>query len=213
MSKIYVRQVNLRRWFPPHDRFAASVARLCILREDFALEMWGLYAPSIKRLDGHSVVWRRLYFWRNLVRTLWEIRRTLETLNTVPEFKRVLKTQPTKTRKTFEDLVKKFEKDQTLIQNMRDSLGGHVLQRTVEQALNDMPTDKFSYIEAGSTLKKTHYKFAGELVVAMLVAGVPEEKQQAEAERHFRTIAGLFPVFSLTDVILTIYTTARHLAD
>lgn len=213
MSKIYVRQINLRRWFPPHDRFAACVARLCILREDFALEMWGLYAPSIKRLDGHSVVWRRLYFWRNVVRTLWEIRRTLETLNTVPEFKRVLKTQPTKTRKAFEDLVKKFEKDQTLIQNMRDSLGGHVLQRTVEQALNDMPTDKFSYIEAGSTLKKTHYKFAGELVVAMLVAGVPEEKQQAEAERHFRTIAGLFPVFSLTDVILTIYTTARNLAD
>lgn len=83
----------------------------------------------------------------------------------------------------------------------------------MEQALNDMPTDKFSYIEAGSTLKKTHYKFAGELVVAMLVAGVPEEKQQAEAERHFRTIAGLFPVFSLTDVILTIYTTARNLAD
>jgi hypothetical protein len=60
VSKIYLRQMKLRRWFPPHDRFAATVARLCILREDFALEMWGLYAAHIKRLDGHSVIWRRM---------------------------------------------------------------------------------------------------------------------------------------------------------
>jgi hypothetical protein len=213
MSKLYVRQFKLRKWFPPNDRFAACVARLCILREDFALEMWGLYAPSIKWLDGHSVVWRRIYFLRNMVRTLWEIRKVLETLNTVPEFKRVLRAQPLKTRKKFDEMVKKFEKDQTLIQNMRDSLGGHVLQRTVEQALNDMPLDKFSYIEVGSTLKKTHYKFAGEIVVDMLLAGVPEAKRHAEAERHFRTIAGLFPVLSLTDIILTMYADARKLDD
>jgi hypothetical protein len=213
MSKIYVRQMNLRRWFPPHDRYAACVARLCILREDFALEMWGLYATSIKRLDSHSIIWRRMYFWRNLVRTLWEIRRTLETLNTVPEFKRVLRAQAVGTRKKFEEMVKKLEKDQTLVQNMRDSLGGHVLQRTVEQALNDMPLDKFSYIEVGSTLKKTHYKFAGELVVEMLLAGVPEAQRQTEAERHFRTIAGLLPVFALTDIILTMYADARNLMD
>lgn len=136
MSKIYVRQMNLRRWFTPKDRYAACVARLCILREDFALEIWGLYATSIKRLDGHSVVWRRIYFWRNLVRTLGEIRRTIETLNTVPEFKKVFKAQPVGIRKKFEEMVKKLEKDQSLVQNMRDSLGGHVLQRTVEQALN-----------------------------------------------------------------------------
>lgn len=69
VSKIYLRQIKLRRWFPPNDRFAATVARLCILREDFALEMWGLYAAHIKRLDGHSAIWRQLYFWRNLVKT------------------------------------------------------------------------------------------------------------------------------------------------
>jgi hypothetical protein len=94
MSKIYLRQMKLRRWFPPNDRFAACVARLCILREDFALEMQGLYKRGIKPLDSHSAIWRKLYFWRNLVRTLLEIRKTLESLNTVLEFKRVLKKHP-----------------------------------------------------------------------------------------------------------------------
>jgi hypothetical protein len=213
MNKIYLRHMNLRRWFPPNDRYAACVARLCILREDFGLELRGLDASSINQLDGHSVVWRRIYFWRNLVRTLWEIRRTIETLNTVPEFKKVLRAQSGRAKKKFEEIVKKLEKDQTLVQNMRDSLGGHVLQRTVEQALNDMPLDKFSYIEVGPTRKMTHFKFAGELVVEMLLSGVPEAQRQAEVERHFRTIAGLFPVFALTDTILMMYANARNLVD
>jgi hypothetical protein len=211
MSKIYLRQLKVRRWFPPHDRFATCVARLCILREDLFLEMAAIYSRRMKVLDGHSVVWRRMYFWRNLVRTVWEIRRTLETLLTVPEFKRVFKTQPVEWRKKFEGMIKKLEKDQMLIQKTRDSLGGHVLQRTVEEALNNMPLDKFSYIEVGPTAKKTHYRFAGELVVEMLVAGVPEAQQDAELRRHFRTIADLLPVFTLIDIILTTYADARKL--
>jgi hypothetical protein len=213
MSKVYVHQMNIRRWFPPNDRYAACVARLCILREDFDLEMSGLYATSIKTLDRHSTVWRRLYFWRNLVKTLWEIRRTLETLNTVPEFKRVLKRQPSGTRNEFGAMVRKLETDQSLVQNIRDALGGHVLQRTLEQALNDMPLDRFSYLEVGRNLKTTHYKFAGELVVEMLLADVPEARRQAEAERHFRTIAKLLPVFALTDIIFTMYVSSRNLLD
>jgi hypothetical protein len=213
MSKTYTRQMNLRRWFPPHDRFAACVARLCILREDFAIEMWGLYANSLRRLDAHSVVWRRLYFWRNLVRTLWEIRKTLETLNTVPEFKKAMKVQSVRTRKKFENMVKKLETNQTLIQRMRDSLGGHVLQRTVEQALNDMPFEQFGYIEVGRTLKETHYKFAGEIVVRMLLGGVSLDLEEIEVKSHFERIASLLPVFALTDTIFSMYTDWRNLLD
>jgi hypothetical protein len=110
-------------------------------------------------------------------------------------------------------MVKKLERDQVLVQNMRDSLGGHVLQRTVEQALNDMPADKFSYIEVGQTEKKTHYKFAGELVIEMLLAGVPEDRREAEAQRHFRTIADLLPVFELPGIILAMYVSARKLDE
>jgi hypothetical protein len=62
MSKIYLHQMKLRKWFPPKDRFAACVMRICILREDLFIEMAGVHATQIKRLDGHSVLWRRIAF-------------------------------------------------------------------------------------------------------------------------------------------------------
>ena len=213
MSKTYIRQMNLRRWFPPDDAYAASIARLCILREDLALEMWGLYARSLGRLDKHSVIWRRLYFWRSLVKTLWEIRKTIESLNTVPEFKKALKGQPVEKRKQFEKVVKQLETHQDLVRKFRDSLGGHVLHRTVAQALKDMPFGQFGYVEVGGKQATMHYKFAGEIVVRMLVEGVPEALEEIEAKRHFQTIAGLLRVFSLIDLIFAIYTDGRNLLD
>jgi hypothetical protein len=37
------RIIKLRKWFPADDPLAVPVARLCILREDFLLEMRGVY--------------------------------------------------------------------------------------------------------------------------------------------------------------------------
>jgi hypothetical protein len=208
--KTYVREMRLRRWFPPRDRFAATVARLCILREDFALEMWGIHASGIKALDKHSAQWRRMYFWRSLVRTLWEIRRALETLLTVTEFKRALVRRPA-WKKKFDNLIRKLAKNAGLVQRTRDSLGGHVLQRSVENALDGMTFDRYGYVEVGRTLKDLHYKFAGELVGEILLAGVPEAERIQEAEIHFRTIAELLPVFEIIDIIFTIYADSRKL--
>jgi hypothetical protein len=97
--------------------------------------VWGLYRPHIRSLDEHSAIWRKLYFWRNLVRTLMEIRKTLESLNTVPEFKRVLKKQPPRWQKKFSTIVGKLAKAEALVDEIRNSLGGHVLQKSVEKAL------------------------------------------------------------------------------
>jgi hypothetical protein len=44
------RVVVLTKWFPPGDALAAKIARLCILREDFLLEMTGIYTEEIKEL-------------------------------------------------------------------------------------------------------------------------------------------------------------------
>jgi len=209
--KTYIRQMKLRRWFPPHDRYAATIARLCILREDFGLEMWGLYAGHIKKLDSHSADWRRLYFWRNLVRTLEEIRRTLELLCTDKEFKKVLSKQRPRWKKKFHTMVKGLTAEKVMVKEMRDSLGAHVLQGSIEKALNSMSFDKIGYIEVGRTLKDSHYKFARELVEEILLAEVPEDEREKVARKHFQTIASFLPVLELTDILLTMYTDSRKL--
>lgn len=211
MPKSYTRQIGLRRWFPPHDRFAACVARLCFLREDFALEMSGIHASTIKKLDGNDVAWRKMYFWRQLVRSLGEIRSALQVLQSCPGFKDAFNTQASKWRQRFKESVRKLDRDHDLIKTTRDSLGGHVLLRTVEQALNTMPGRKFSYLEVGKVAGRTHYRFVGEIAVEMLVAGVEEHKQRAILHSHLETIATHLGVFSLIDDIFAMYVGSRRL--
>ncbi|HVS88484.1 MAG TPA: hypothetical protein VHF01_09735 [Candidatus Acidoferrum sp.] len=213
MSRIYIRQMKLRRWFPPGDKFSACVARLAILREDFSIEMMGVYAPHLKALDGNSAQWRRVYFWRNMVRTLSEIRGVLIMLGSVREFKTALEKQPSVRRKKYAEMIKKFERGQPLLKRIRDSIGGHVLHQSVEKALDSMDTDRWGFIEVGPILKKTHYKFTGELVVEILAAGVPEKERHAEMERQLREIAGLLPVFVLMEIVFATYVAARNLVE
>jgi hypothetical protein len=189
------------------------MARLCILREDIFLEMMGIYQSKITSLDEHSVIWRKMFFWRSLVKTIWEIRKTIETLNTVPEFKKILKSQPQGWQKKFANMVKLLDKHQIVVEDTRNSLGGHVLFREVEKALDGMSLDTFSYIEVGETEKRTHYRFANELVLEMLLTGVDEDRRLAEIEKQFRTVSELLPVFTLTGILLTIYADARKLLE
>jgi hypothetical protein len=213
MTRTYIKTVELRKWFPPRDRFAACIARLCILREDLFLEMMGVWKARIAVLDEHSARFRKMFFWRSLIKTIWEIRKTIETLNTIPEFKRVLKKQPVAWQKQYAKMVKLLNKHATLVEDVRNSLGGHVLSRTVEEALNGMSFDVFDYLEVGETEKRTHYKFVNSLVLEMILKGVDEEKRLEEITRHFRSVADLLPVFTLTGILLTVYANARKLLE
>jgi hypothetical protein len=126
-------------------------------------------------------------FWRNLVRTLLEIRKALESLNTIPEFKKAMRAQTTAWQKKFGQMAKRLEKAEQIVDDIRNNLGGHVLHRGVEKALDNMDIDRWSFIEVGRTLGKTHYKFVGELVGEILLAGIPEEQRQAELEKRWCT--------------------------
>jgi hypothetical protein len=87
---IFVRQIGLRRWIPSNDSFATCVARMSILREDFAIEMNGIYEDDLSALDGNTPEYRRVYFWRNMLRTLFEVRSVLVQLKANTEFSTAL---------------------------------------------------------------------------------------------------------------------------
>src|SRR5947209_323485 len=85
---------QLHKWFPAADQLATSFARLCILREDFYLELQGIsMSDDITALDGNSPRWRRMYFLRNYIRTLMEIRSTVESLQKNRCFRSILQKQ------------------------------------------------------------------------------------------------------------------------
>jgi hypothetical protein len=166
--------------------------------------MAGISAEQIATFDGNHPVWRKLYFWRNLIRTLSEIRNTLRTIEAIDEFKQIFNSQPSKWRREFKLAVKKLEEDKDLIDHARNSVGGHVQQRTVDQALNNLPADLVGDLEVGETSGKMHYKFVGELLVKMVVAKAPESEQMADMLAQLQTIASHLPVFKLIDELFDI---------
>ena len=177
------------------------------------LEMMGVWKKGIAVLDEHSALWRQMFFWRSLVKTIWEIRKTIETLNTIPEFRRVLQKQPVAWQKQYAKIIKLLNKHSALVEDVRNSLGGHVLFRTVEETLDGMSFDSFDYIEVGEIEKRTHCRFTNSLVLEMILKGVPEEKRLEEISRHFRSVADLLSVFTLTGVLFTIYLDNRKLLE
>jgi hypothetical protein len=211
MSTTIVRQIMLRRWFPADDPFAACVARMTILREDFAIELMGIYEAEIAPLDGNTSEYRRVYFWRNLVRTAFEISSVLRRLKSLPEFLAALAAQPPERSAQFDTLVREFDLQHALLKSLRNDIGGHVQQAKVEEALNGMPGDKWGFLELGETLNKTHYRFAGELVLEMKITGLPDNKRIPEIERQIRETAKLLPVFALMEAVFATYVEARRL--
>jgi hypothetical protein len=70
MARSQTRVFKLRRSFPANDPIATTVATLCVLREDFLLELKGIVADKLEELDGNERAYRCTYFCRNSLRTL-----------------------------------------------------------------------------------------------------------------------------------------------
>jgi len=207
----YIRVVRLGKWLPAGDPLAASMARLIILREDFMLELRGIYATSISALDTHSDAWRRMYFFRSSVRTLWEIQGTLTMIRTNPEFKRILQRRSAKEQNQLKQISAKLNAAASLTKKIRNAMGGHVLLEAVVRALDNMPYDRWGVIEFGSVLGTTHFKISGELIAEMLVAGVPEKERLAKLKADMKTMASLLPVVASLELVLEMYASARGL--
>ena len=208
----HIRPVKIRKWFPPSDPLAAYIARLCILREDFAIEMQGVYQEEVTALDRHSVAWRRAYFFRNLVRTLMEFMSAIDSLKMVPDFILLLEQQTEPVQAKFDGLFRAMVDARPIVKQMRNTICAHVKHSAVQEALEGMNYDRWGFLEVGHVLKDVHYKFAAEIALEILVNGVQEDQREDILRSDLIKIAALFPVFELTDHILSMYIIDRNLA-
>ena len=203
--------VRLGKWFPAGDSLASAMACLSILREDFMLELRGIYPRSITALDTHSDSWRRMYFFRCSVRTLWEIQGAFTTIRTNPEFKHILQKRSAKEQDQLKQISSKLNAAASLTREIRNAIGGHILPEAVTRALETMPSDTWGVLEVGSVLGTTHFKMAGELIREMLIAGVPDDQRVARLQTSIRTMASLLPVVQNMELVLAMYADARGL--
>jgi hypothetical protein len=99
-----------------------------------------------------------------------------------------------------------------VVKDVRNDICGHVLENAVQEALNDLAgSDVFGFLEIGLMMQHTYYKFAGELVVQILIRGVPEEDKHRVFMEKMQAIAGLFRSFALIESALNMYMAGRKL--
>jgi hypothetical protein len=210
--RVIVHTFELRKWFPPQDPLAVTIARLCILREDLFLEMQGILADQMSVLDGNSAEWRRMYFFRASIRTLMELRSAVESLNRNRDFQNLLARQPKQLQDDFRKQTDKFNSAHELVKGLRNAIGGHILESSVIEALNRMSDGRKGTLRVGAKTKDVHYTFSGELVIAILLVGVPEQQQRTKMNEMFERTSELLPL-PLIDSLLEMYLSDRGLSS
>jgi hypothetical protein len=69
------------------SNFEAIIARLAVLYEDLRIELHGIAEESIPAMDELDVRYRRIYFLRKSIGTLWEFAEAVGQLQKCPEFR------------------------------------------------------------------------------------------------------------------------------
>jgi hypothetical protein len=209
---IQIRPVRLRKWFPPKDPVATAVAMLCVLREDFLLELYGITNDRIDRLDDNDTGFRRTYFWRNSLRTLEEIKNVLNSLNSDATFRDSMSSKPPDIKAAFEELKRELNKtSDEFLRDLRNTVGGHLDQEMVQITLDGMNPEREGLIEVGDTVGKIHYRFAGELIWAALLRDAPEKTHIEKMEYLLRRSASLSQTVKAIDDVVACYVRDRKL--
>ena len=159
----------------------------------------------IEQLDENFSYWRKLYFLRRSIQTLEEIRGAIETLRRQKEFKELLSKQTKSEQEAFEQLSSRFSQLHSLINQLRNRVGGHVLDGSVMEALEGLKPGVEGFVEIGSIVETTHFRFTRELLEVM-VEGTSQAQQKEIPKDNIRKIS------ELTWVLLLIVNTFRWYA-
>ena len=223
MARTHLRHIILSKWFPADDPIGILVARLSILREDYRLELEGLIkkdfnpfdhtssASAPDSLDGNSPSWRRIYFFRSSLRTLNEIRNAVDRLFVDGAHKAALAQETLELRQAFEVLRDEIKGQSEVIKDLRDRIGGHVLHEGVGNALRGMDYGRNALIEMGETVAETHYRFAGDIALAIMFPEKSEETLLVEVQELFDKTAKLVFIVGSIDRIFDAYVRGREL--
>jgi hypothetical protein len=172
-----------------------------------------LMEESIPSLDKNSPPWRLMYFWRNSVRTLMEIRSALENLQRDHSFLDSLSAQPEPFREAFNKLIDEIRTAHETLKDVRNEIGGHVKLQAVQEALTNMNLDSNGLIELGPVIAESHYKFASQLIGQILLRDVPNESWDSHLNELLGKTAELSAALEAIDIVLVAYMDARRLWD
>jgi len=189
------------------------MVRLYILKEDLYLEVRGMVHEPMPALDESSSDWREIYFFRNSVGTLLEIRSAIETLRREKSFIRALSGQPPPLNRAFDDLTKALNRADSLIKKLRNEVAGHLPDKAFAEALDKIGSDTRGLLQMGNSAKEIHYKFSPEFLGATMLRHVAYQDVEKEWQKMCKTTLRLsFQAIRAIDTLFVAYSRIHDLS-
>jgi hypothetical protein len=167
----------------------AHLARLCVLYEDLRIETFAISADSIAKLDVLDPLdensedlarvgrYRRNYFLRRSIGTLFEFAEGLRLLNECPDFSLIKADFDAYVRGIWAEATDFFQQNEGLIKEIRNDIGGHFGLPAAQFAVENLNVDAVGKIEVildeDRRPRDPRLHFAGEIAASAMCKRLP----------------------------------------
>lgn len=170
-------------------RLHARIARVCVLFEDLRIEIAGIAADDLDRLDDTSKKGRSLYFLRRSLGTLYEFAEALNDLDQVPEFVPIRAAFNTMATRHWTRALQHFRRHASTITRVRHHVGGHFGRRAAELAVQNLLPDAIGAIEVALYSQRgggAKLGFASEIAATALIRNLKGRDSQTKVRKLVR---------------------------
>ena len=180
-----------------------------MLREDLYLELEGISEDEIGPLDHNGDNFRSAYLFRNSTRTLFEMRKAVQSLKGQAAFMKQL-AKHKDFHAAFKEFDKAISKSQDLLKRFRHETSGQLDEAAFKNALEKISGDTKQLFQDGNSPKTTHYKFCLEFLGAIFLRKVDEDFEE-EWHRIVKVTAGVsFKALKAVDLLFMAYVQQRR---
>ena len=209
----------LQACFPADNRLAAIMANVVILKEDLWIDTFDIVTkedPGTWNDSGPG--WRTLYGFRRSLVTLSEFRRVLDKLNQQRkpgrEFHDFFATFSADDRKKYDACFRNLTKVAAKLKKLRDSVGGHVEERSIAEGLSRLGPEDTGVLVVGDLLGQLHFAFATEILAAIVLPGSNKDERLKAVGPFLSDVRAVTAeIMSVTEVLFRNYCDHMELLD
>jgi hypothetical protein len=185
-----IRVKPLDRVFRRGCELDARIARVAVLYEDLRLENLAMVEESIPTLDLTGREFRRSYFLRRSIATLYEFSEALLMLENTAGFETVKARFSSSEARDWSKSIRFFNRRGKRLADFRNDFGGHFGYRPSWFAVNNLNDASVVLELASDSVRRkasVRFKFVSELVSI----GMRRHARVADVSEHFRSMLRL----------------------
>jgi hypothetical protein len=199
------RVAELRRIFRSDQKqlIDAFIARLCVLYEDLRIELFAISADGIPLLDildpaeensepQNRGKYRRYYFLRRSIGTLYEFAEGLRLLGNRPELAQVLATSDADITALWNEAINFFRSKERIIEQVRNDIGGHFGSKAAIYAVAKLTPEAVGKVELRYDRQRLRVgfrlNFAGDIAATAFVRHLPGATVQEKVENFMQGV-------------------------